>query len=101
MSTTNTQSLKTSDNVKGKNKQFQNQKITIFQYLQVHTATASMVTDATGIPQKSICRYKRDLELNGLLYEVVKDNCKITGFKAYYLTTNLDKMPKSNQYKMF
>jgi hypothetical protein len=32
---------------------------------------------------------------------VVKDSCKITGFKAYYLTTNLDKIPKSNQYKMF
>lgn len=32
---------------------------TAFHYLQNHTATASMVAESTGIPQKSICRYKR------------------------------------------
>ena len=48
---------------------------TIFNFLQSHTATASMVADATGVPQKSICRYKRDLQKRGLLYEVKKGLC--------------------------
>ena len=67
---------------------------TIFQYLQEHIATASMVADATGICQKNICRYKRDLEKAGRLWETEKKPCKTTGFKAWYLTTNPDKAPK-------
>jgi hypothetical protein len=82
-------------------KVFKTQKQTIFEYLKEYTATASMITEATGIPQKSICRYKRDLEKNGLLYEVEKKHCFKTGFKAWYLTTNQDKMPLSNQLTMF
>lgn len=77
----------------GENTQFKNQLKTIFQYLQEHTATASMVTDATGIPQKNICRFKRDLEKAGLLYEIEKKLCKKTGFKAWYLTTNPELFP--------
>lgn len=76
------------------------QEKTIFHYLKNHTATASMVSKATGIPQKCICRYKRDLELSGLLYEVVKKRCKLTGFKAWYLTTNPNLFPKSNLKKL-
>ena len=68
MSTTNTQSLDFNGLEQGKVKQSQNQKKTIFEYLKQHTATASMVTEATGVPQKSICRYKRYLEKQGLLY---------------------------------
>lgn len=86
---------------KSKFKLFKSQLKTIFEYLKENTATASMVTKATGIPQKCICRYKRDLEKQGLLYEVVKAYCKETGFKAWYLTTNPDLFPKSNQLKMF
>ncbi len=67
---------------------------TIFLYLQEHTATASMVADATGIYQKNICRYKRDLEKAGRLWETEKKLCKKTGFKAWYLTTNPDQAPK-------
>ncbi|MBW4359730.1 hypothetical protein [Flavobacterium taihuense] len=74
---------------------------TIFQYLQNHIATASMTAEATGIPQKSICRYKRDLEKRGLLCEVRKGFCELTKFRAWYLTTNPDLFPKSNQLKMF
>lgn len=66
------------------------QSKTIFQYLQDNTATASMVSDATGVPQKNICRYKRDLEKAGRLWETEKKLCKITGFKAWYLTTNTE-----------
>ena len=41
---------------------FESQSKTIFLYLQQHIATASMVADATGITQKNITRYKRNLE---------------------------------------
>ena len=74
---------------------------TIFNYLQSHTATASMVADATGVPQKSICRYKRDLQKRGLLYEVKKGLCELTKFRAWYLTTNPDLFPRSNQLQLF
>ena len=74
---------------------------TIFNYLQSHTATASMVADATGVPQKSICRYKRDLQKKGLLYEVKKGFCELTKFRAWYLTTNPDLFPMSNQLQLF
>lgn len=76
---------------------------TIFQYLQVEVATASMVADATGIYQKNICRFKRDLEKAGRLWEIEKRTCKKTGFKAWYLTTDPSKAPKNplTQLKLF
>jgi enoyl-[acyl-carrier-protein] reductase (NADH) len=66
MSTTNTHSPNFEGSRQSESKTFNNQRQTIFQYLKIHTATASMVSDATGVPQKSICRYKRDLEKKGL-----------------------------------
>lgn len=77
----------------GKDSDFKTQLKTIFQFLQEHTATASMVSVATGIPQKNICRFKRDLEKAGRLYEIEKKLCKQTGFKAWYLTTNPELFP--------
>lgn len=74
---------------------------TIFEYLKNHVATASMVEEATGIPQKNICRYKRDLEKSGMLWELLKTSCKRTGFKAWYLTTNSDLAPQRNQLSLF
>ena len=78
---------------KGKDKNFEAQMKRVFQYLQEHTATASMISATTGIPQKNICRFKRDLEKAGKLYEIEKKLCKKTGFKAWYLTTNPDLFP--------
>lgn len=66
----------------------------LFTYLREHIATASMVSAATGVPQKNICRYKRYLERKGCIWELEKKPCKMTGFKAWYLTTNPDKAPK-------
>lgn len=87
---------------KGKANTHLNQLQTIFQYLQKHVATASMVADATGVYQKNICRYKRDLEKAERLWEIAKSTCKKTGFKAWYLTTDPDKAPKrSNQLNLF
>jgi len=73
-----------------------NQVQTIFQYLYENIATASMVANATGVPQKNICRYKRDLEKRNLLFEIEKKYCEHTGFKAWYLTTNPSVAPSSN-----
>lgn len=73
---------------------------TIFEYLQKHVATASMISDATSIPQKNICRYKRDLEKEGRLWEIKKATCKKTGFKAWYVTTN-PKEAQNNQLSLF
>ena len=67
------------------------QILTIFEYLKEHVATASMITEATGIPQKNICRYKRDLEKEGRLWEVEKKPCQKTGRKAWHLTTDPQK----------
>lgn len=75
---------------------------TIFEYLKTHTATASMIAQATEIPQKNICRYKRDMEKAGILWEIEKNTCNVTGFKAWYLTTDAKKAPsQSNQLKFF
>jgi hypothetical protein len=69
---------------------------TIFLYLQENIATASMVSDLTGVPQKNLTRYKRDLEKAGRLWEIEKKHCKKTGFKAWYLTTNPNYAPKQS-----
>lgn len=93
--------LNTINNSQSKDSFVHTQLQTIFLYLKTHIATASMVSSATGIPQKNICRYKKDLEKRGLLSEVVKKTCKITGFKAWYLTTNEDNFPAPNQLRLF
>ena len=80
---------------------FNSQLQTIFQYLEENIATASMVSTATGIPQKNICRYKRDLEKAGRLWEIEKKLCKETGFKAWYLTTNPEQAPFNSQLNLF
>ena len=84
-----------------KNKFRLSQKQTIFQYLLTHIATACMIAAATGIPQKNICRYKRDLEKAGKLWELEKKLCKQTGFRAWYLSANPNNAPFNSQIKMF
>lgn len=69
------------------------QKQTILRYLREHTVTASMLSAATGIPQKNICRAKRALEKAGQLWEVEKKPCLLTRRAAFYLTTNPDQAP--------
>ena len=61
---------------------------TVFEYLQEHVATASMVVAATGVPQKCDTPYKRDLEKTWRLWETDKKSCEKTRFKAWYLMTN-------------
>lgn len=73
---------------------------TIFEFLKSEVATASMITAATGVPQKCITRYKRDLEKAGRLWEVKRTYCKETGFMAWYLTTDPRKVP-NQQLNLF
>ncbi|KNB61295.1 hypothetical protein AR686_07245 [Chryseobacterium aquaticum subsp. greenlandense] len=70
-------------------------------YLQNHVATASMVSEATGIPQKNICRYKRKLETEGRLFEVFKSRCKLTGYFASYLSLKKNLYPITKQLTLF
>lgn len=88
---------------RNKDSDFQTQAKTIFLFLKEYTATASMLTECLGIPQKNICRYKRDFEKAGLLWEVKKTPCKATGYKAWYLTTDPAKAPAAttSQLKLF
>ena len=79
----------------------QSQLKTIFRYLSERVATASMVSYATGVPQKNICRYKRDLEQLGRLAEVRKEICKVTGFKAWYITCDESQFPTNRQLTIF
>ncbi len=88
-------------NSQSKDNQFKTELKTIFEYLKEKVCTASMLSEATGVKQKNICRYKRDLEQQGLLKELYKTYCKVTGFKAWYITTNPELFPKSNQIKLF
>jgi len=69
---------------------------TIFHYLQDHIATNSMISAATGVPKRNICKYKRNLEQAGKLWEVEKNACEETGNKAWYLTTDPDKAPHNS-----
>lgn len=84
-----------------KDNSFATQLQTIFQYLSNRVATASMVSEATGVPHKNICRYKADLQKRGLLKEIEKKTCKKTGFKAWWITTNSDLFPVNNQLELF
>lgn len=90
-----------SSKIQDKDKVRTTQLQTIFSFLYENIATASMVSAATGIPQKNICRYKRDLEQAGLLWEITKSYCKLTKFKAWYLTTDPRKAAISPQLKLF
>jgi hypothetical protein len=59
-----------------------------FEYLKINVASNTMVTDATGIPQKCLTRYKREFEKQNLLRQLYRKRCKITGRTVWYLTTN-------------
>ncbi|MFT6479786.1 MAG: hypothetical protein ACJAVP_002941 [Spirosomataceae bacterium] len=74
---------------------------TIFEYLQSHVCTATMLSKATGVPQKCITRYKRDLEKAGNLAEVFKTYCKDTNNLAWYITCDRSKFPPPSQLNLF
>lgn len=71
-----------------------NQIQIFYNYLKDNVATATMATNATGVSQKNICRYKRMLEKTGRLWQVFKKPCESTNRFAWFLTTNPNKAPK-------
>ncbi len=85
----------------GKDSHFDNETDILYNYLKDNVATASMVAGITGIPQKNICRYKRDLELSGKLWVVKTAKCLDTGYDAGYLTTNPALAPRNYQLSLF
>ncbi len=80
-----------------------NEMSVFYEYLMKHTATCSMVSDAIGIKQKNLCRYKVALQKANLLWELFSKPCKVTGYKAAYLTTNKDLISTidKNQLSLF
>jgi hypothetical protein len=84
-----------------KDTKFTSQTERFYDYLLTNICTASMVSDATGISQKNICRYKRQFEKAGLLWQVEKKFCQKTKHPAWYITTNPEHKPFSNQLTLF
>lgn len=69
----------------------------ILLFLKYNVGTNTMISKATGISRSSICRAKRDLEQKGLIFEVERKSCKITGFPAWYLTANKELIQNRNR----
>ena len=80
-----TQSLNLSK--QGKVKQFSQRK-TIFLELFKEPQNSKMLHVKTGIPRESICRRKRDLESENLLFVLKMDYCPYSGRLTQFLTTN-------------
>lgn len=62
--------------------------LSIREYLNKNTATATMISVSLGIYRPNVCRIKRSLEKRGLLKEVFTARCQITKHRAAYLSTN-------------
>jgi hypothetical protein len=71
---------------KSKCKQFEAELKRVRKYLSTHTATSTMVAVALNIYRPNLCRHKGILKKEGVLIELYKATCKITGFEASYLT---------------
>jgi hypothetical protein len=84
-----------------KDTSFETQIQRFCQYLKTRTATVTMVSKAIKLPEKNLTRAKRFLEKRGLLRVVKIEKCKITGFKAAYLTCNPEMFPFDPQTNLF
>ena len=71
----------------GKVKQFTQRK-TIFLELFKEPQNSKMLHMKTGIPREAICRRKRDLENENLLFVLKMDYCPYSGRLTQFLTTN-------------
>lgn len=67
---------------------FTEQRKVVYVYWYRRLATAAMVSRATKVPHKNICRYKRELEKAGHLFEIKTGICRHTKRRAMYCTTN-------------
>lgn len=78
-----------------------NEEWIFYNALKYTVATASMVCAAFGIKQKNTCRYKRRYEESGLIAEIKKERCPITGYRAWFLTSDENLFPTNNQLQLF
>ena len=85
MESQTTQSLK--DKMKGKYRH-STQRKTIFLELFKEPMNSKMLHVRTGIPREDICRRKRDLEDDNLLFVMKMDYCPYSGRLTQFLTTN-------------
>lgn len=69
------------------------------------TTTKKVICEALSIPVEGACRYKRNLEKNGLLVESVDEVvCSYTNNPAHLITTNpseFEGIRKTNQLNIF
>lgn len=73
------------------------QKRIIFRELFHEPQNSKMLHMKTGIPREDICRRKRDLEDENLLFVLKHDYCPYTGRLTQFLTTNPQTLEKWNQ----
>jgi len=71
------------------------------EFLKSNIATATQAAVYLNIYRPNACRYKRQLEKAGHLFEVKKGICPITKFPASFLTTNRDLLPAKPQLELF
>jgi hypothetical protein len=71
-----------------------NETAIYYEYLQEHVAANSMASESLSISQEKICNNKVELEKLNLLWEVYFRPCRLTGFKAQWLTTNPTLIPE-------
>lgn len=90
MKNTNTKCLSTLSNHEGKKNTFRKKSEIHRIYVELfkECQNSVMLHIKTGIPRKNICRIKRALEKDGLLW-TIKDYCPLTGRLTQFLTTNL------------
>lgn len=74
---------------------FNQQMKRFFDALKDEPKTMLMVAYEIGIERANLCRYKRKFEKANQLWEVESKPCKITGFRAWYLTTNPNRVSSS------
>jgi predicted transcriptional regulator of viral defense system len=72
----------------GKDRGYLTERQRFYNYLKKRICTCTEAAMALGIAQKNLCRYKRHLERKGLLWEVFRSGCPITGHPAWFITTN-------------
>lgn len=65
-----------------------NPRKTIFLELFKEPMNTKMLHLKTGIPRENLCRYKRHLEDENLLFVMKMDYCPFTGRLTQFLTTN-------------
>lgn len=70
-------------------------------YLRKNTATCTMACVALNIYRPNGTRFKRWAQQAGVLWELHKGICAVTGHPAWYLTTNPDHKPKDPQTSLF